>query len=145
LRLAARGIEHKELLDHQETLSQRMMAVFQSIPQGILVFDRHQNLVDMNGIASDMLGCERQIVGQNLGDLVSGAECPVLNILSELIETRCAGEIYNFKASNKQGTPLNMTVSMAPLTSGSGEENGLVLVLHDENIPVTNIAAPDSQ
>ncbi|PLX84135.1 MAG: hypothetical protein C0614_05215 [Desulfuromonas sp.] len=139
LRLAARGIEHKELLDQQETLNLRMMAVFKSIPEGILVFDRDQNLVEMNSAASNILGCEHQIVGQNLATLVARAECPALNILSDLIETRCTGEIFNFKTPNKQGTPLNMTVSMAPLTSGSGEENGLVLVLHDESLPVTNI------
>lgn len=145
LRLATRGLEHKELLDQQEALNQRMMAVFECIPEGILVFDRDQNLVEMNDAASNILGCERQIVGQNLAALLSGAQCPVLNILSELIETRCAGEIYNFKVPNKQGKPLNMTVSMAPLTSGSGEENGLVLVMHDENLPVTNVEATHSQ
>jgi PAS domain S-box-containing protein len=140
LRITRRALERKSLLDEQETFRLRMTAVFQSIQEGILVFDEDFRVVDINESARRMLACDRAMIGHTLEELASGHGCQAARSFHEIVTQRCLGEIYRMQMVNNTGQPLLVSLTMAPLTSQTGRENGVVLVLRDEGQPSQSIA-----
>jgi PAS domain S-box-containing protein len=132
LRIARNALAHKVLLDQQETSRLRMAAVFDSVREGILVFDEENRLVEINASARRMLACGEQVIGRSLDELVASGKCSVVGHFQDVVTQRCLGEIYNFAATNVAGESLLVSLTMSPLTSQSGRETGVVLVLRDE-------------
>ncbi|MDH3998522.1 MAG: PAS domain-containing protein, partial [Desulfuromonadales bacterium] len=137
LRQAKLAVDHKELLDRQETYQLRMAAVFQSIREGLLIFDGQMKLVEINAAASKLLGCDQELLGQSLEQLSQNS--PSLKMLQELIEFRCEGEIFRQEVSGVDGQVVTVGLTMAPLTSHVGSELGTVLVVRDETQPVRQV------
>ena len=135
LRIARRALEHKALLDAQETFRLRMAAVFQSIQEGVLVFDDRFRLVDINDSARRMLACDKEVVGKTLEELAAEDECSTARHFHDIVTQRCLGEIFRMQMVNAVGQPLLVSLTMAPLTSQAGGDNGVVLVLRDEGQP----------
>ena len=135
LRIARRAVERKTLLDEQETFRLRMTAVFQSIQEGILVFDEQFRLVDINDSARKMLACSDNVVGKTLAEIGQAGGCQTAGSFHELVSQRCLGEIYRMQIRNARGEELLVSLTMAPLTSQAGLETGVVLVLRDEGMP----------
>ncbi|TLM68471.1 MAG: response regulator [Deltaproteobacteria bacterium] len=144
LRIARRALERKALLDEQETFRLRMAAVFQSIQEGILVFDEAFRLVDVNDSARRMLACDKDVVGKTLDELAASEDCRVARQFQEIVEQRCLGEIYRMQMTNMVGRQLLVSLTMAPLTSQVGRETGVVLVLRDEGQPSNGAHATPS-
>lgn len=141
LRIARRALERKALLDAQETYRLRMAAVFQSIQEGILVFDEDFRLVDINDSAKRMLGCNENVVGRTLEEIGQGGDCTTALHFHDIVSQRCAGEIYRMQLHNARGEQLLVSLTMAPLTSQAGRETGVVLVLRDEGRPSHELGA----
>jgi len=139
LRIARRAIDRKLLLDEQETFRLRMAAVFQSIQEGILVFDETYHLVDINDSARRMLACDKDVVGRTLDDLAQGNGCSTARYFQEIVTQRCLGEIYRMEIQNAAGQQLLVSLTMAPLTTQTGREDGVVLVLRDEGPPLRDV------
>ena len=135
LRIARRAIERKTLMDEQETFRLRMAAVFQSIQEGILVFDEQFRLVDINDSARKMLACDRDVIGKTLAEVGQAGGCKTASSFHEIVSQRCLGEIYRMQFKNACGEDLLLSLTMAPLTSQAGLETGVVLVLRDEGLP----------
>lgn len=141
LRIARRALERKALLDEQETFRLRMAAVFRSIQEGILVFDETFRLVDINDSARRMLACNQEVIGRTLDELSQGSDCSTVRHFREIVAQRCLGEIFRMQLDNAAGQRLLVSLTMAPLTSQAGRENGVVLVLRDEGQPSRDAAA----
>lgn len=133
LRIARKALDHKALLDQQETFRLRMGAVFQSIREGILVFDENVCLVDINASARRMLACDDTIIGKSLDEMVANDHCRAVRQFQEVVAQRCMGEIYHLSTVNAAGETLTVGLTMAPLTSQTGRETGVVLVLREES------------
>lgn len=140
LRIARRALERKVLLDEQETFRLRMAAVFQSIQEGILVFDNDNRLVDINDSARRMLACDRDVVGRLLDELARESGCMMAGRFHEIVSQRCMGEIYRMQIRNIADVELLLSLTIAPLTTQAGQETGVVLVLRDEGAPAHDIA-----
>ena len=141
LRIAHRALERKALLDEQETFRLRMATVFQSIQEGILVFDDLLRLVDINDSARRMLACDRDVVGKTIADIAQESGCEAARYFQDIVSERCLGEIYHLHMINTEGRPLLVSLTMAPLTNRAGRETGVVLVLRDEDQPSRAIHA----
>ncbi|MCM2264117.1 MAG: response regulator [Desulfuromonadales bacterium] len=141
LRIARRALERKGLLDQQETFRLRMAAVFQSIQEGILVFDEQFRLVDINDSARRMLVCDKDVVGRTLDELSQSTDCSTARQFQDIVTQRCLGEIYRMQMHNTLGQPLLVSLTMAPLTGQAGRETGVVLVLRDEGPPLRDANA----
>lgn len=135
LRIAARALAHKALLDAQETYRLRLAAVFQSIQEGIMVFDNDLRLVEVNESARRILACDKEMIGKALDELARDEGCPPARHFQDIVTQRCLGEVYRMRMTNMAGAPILVSLTMAPLTSQSGQENGVVLVLRDEGVP----------
>lgn len=145
LRLAKIAVDHKRALDLQETCQQRMTAVYQSIPEGILIFDREFRLVDVNQAAFRLLACDGGLIGLGLEDTRLVECCQAIGQLRDLIKARCEGEIFQLNTTNGRGEPLALDVTMAPLTNQALEENGVVLVLRDVSRPVRQVTLAEQE
>ena len=137
LRQAKLAIEHKTLIDQQETCQLRMTAMFQSISEGIMIFDEEMKLLEINGAAAKILCCDTKLTGLCPEELSSC--CPPLKLLQETIEQRCEGELFRLETTNGAGLPLVLGLTMAPLNGHHNRELGTVLVLRDETMPVRAI------
>lgn len=137
LRQARLAVGHKTLVDQQETWRLRMAALFESVGEGILVFDEEMKLLEINASAVKLLGCETDLIGLRPDQL--SACCPPLKLLQETIEQRCEGEIFRLETSNGAGQPLVLGLTMAPLTGHNARQLGTVLVLRDETRPVRQV------
>jgi PAS domain-containing protein len=115
----------------------RMAAVFQSVNEGLMIFDEKMRLVEINDAANKMLCCERPLVGLTPGEI--SAFCPPLKTLQGLIEERCEGEIFRVEVELKDGPLAAFGVTMAPLTGHDLRELGTVLVLRDETQPARQV------
>ena len=137
LRQAKLAVEHKRLVDQQEMYRLRMAAVFQSVNEGLMIFDEKMQLVEINDAATKILRCETSLVGLSPGEISTC--CPPLKTLQELIEERCEGEIFRVEADVKDGQSVAFGVTMAPLTGHDQRELGTVLVLRDESQPARQV------
>lgn len=137
LRQAKLAIEHKKLVDQQEIYRLRMAAVFQSVKEGLMIFDQDMRLAEVNAAASSMLCCETSLIGLSPAEI--GAFCPPLKKLQELIEERCEGEIFRVEAEGGDGQAVVFGVTMAPLSGYDERELGTVLVLRDESQPARQV------
>ena len=137
LRQAKLAVDHKELVDQQETYQLRMAAVFQSINEGLMIFDEEMKLIEINDAAIKLLGCDTSLLGLSPQE-ISG-HCPALEMLQGLIVERCEGEIFRVEATNSAGQPLVFGLTMAPLTGHGERELGTVLVLRDETQPARQV------
>jgi len=129
------ALDRKEMIDRQETFRLRMAAVFESILEGVLIFDGDSRLVDMNASAQKMVGCGNEMVGLSLEELGKSCDCQMIRNFREVVTQRCLGEIFHLQLTNFIGETLAVGLTMSPLTNQSGQENGVVLVLRDENQP----------
>ena len=137
LRQARLAIEHKILIDQHESYQLRTAAVFQSIREGIMIFDEEMKLLEINSAAAKILGCDAGLTGLSPAEL-SGS-CPPFKLLQETIEQRCEGELFRRETTNGAGQPLVLGLTMAPLTGQGQRELGTVLVLRDEALPVRQV------
>ncbi len=133
LRKADLAVRHKALVDQQERSRLRMEAVFRSIREGVLIFDDDVRLMEMNQAASELFGCQSKLIGETLPDLMARPDCSAFRSFGELIEQRCEGEIYSFETINCRDERMTLSLSIAPLTSESGQETGVVMVIRDES------------
>lgn len=138
LRQAKLAVDHKRLIDQQEMYQLRMAAVFQSVHEGLIIFDENMKLIEINAAAAKMLGCETSLVGLNPQEI--SACCSPLETIQALIEERCEGEIFRLEAEISKGQSLAFGVTMAPLTGHDQRELGTVLVLRDETQAARQIA-----
>lgn len=138
LRQAKLAVGNKALVDQKEAYQLRMAAVFQSVHEGILIFDADMRLLEMNTAAMEILCCDADLLGQSPREL--GRHCPPLKLLQETIEQRCAGDIFRLETISGAGKNLLLSLTMAPLSGHDGRALGTVLVLRDETRPAHNVA-----
>ena len=137
-----RAIAYKNAVDEKERYQQRLNAVFQGVREGILVFDAHLRLIDMNFAGSQMLDLKQGDLGEMLDVLAdqSSGET-ILNEIRGLVEARLEGELYHLEFKQPDGGRKILSVSIAPLRSAAGKEQDLVIVLRDETGSVRKVAA----
>lgn len=135
LRIAKLALDRKELIDRHETFRLRMAAVFDSIQEGVLIFDENFRLVDMNASARRLLECQFELTGKTLDEIRATCDCQMITGLGEIVVQRCLGEIYRFATSNCGNRVVTVSLTMAPLTNHAGRETGVVLVMRDEGRP----------
>jgi DNA-binding response OmpR family regulator len=139
LRQAKLAVAHKALVDKQEAYKLRMAAVFQSVHEGIMVFDEEMKLIEINDAAAMMLSCGVSLKGLSPKEISD--HCPPLRMLREMIEERCEGDIFRLESKTGAGKPLVLGLTMAPLTGHGGRELGTVLVLRDESMPIKRVVS----
>ncbi len=94
-------------------------------------------LVEINDAAKKLLACDQSLLGMTPAEI--SQKCPPLNVMQEMIEERCEGEIFRMEAKDCDGESLAFGLTMAPLTGQGERELGTVLVLRDESLPARQV------
>lgn len=130
LRVAATALEHKLLIDQKETFRLRMEAVFRCVNEGIVIFDQNLNVVEINDAAHKIFGSNEAVLGKPLS-ASAHADCGNLKRFEQLIESRGEIEIYRYELTAADEKKI-LSLSVTPLTSTLGEDQGLVMIVRDE-------------
>jgi PAS domain S-box-containing protein len=121
--------ELAESLSLREEEANRRAAILQSIADGVIVFDHHQQAVLANPAACNMLNLiEANVLGRNLQEIMDGHAQP--------------DDYALVRARIEGGQPLppgfqvvwgsrTVALSVAPVSLGSAGRHGAVVVLHD--------------
>jgi hypothetical protein len=104
-----------------------------------MVFDEEMRLIEINDAAVRLLSCGTSLKGLTPKEI--SEHCPPLDILREMIEERCEGDIFRLESKNCAGKLLIFGLTMAPLTGHGGRELGTVLVLRDESMPTRQVSS----
>jgi PAS domain S-box-containing protein len=109
--------------------------VFNSIGDGVLVYDSDFTILDVNPAALGMLGFKREeVVGQKCYETShhKGAPCAdVLCPIVEMIEGHTLEKGVVHEHYRKDGTPIILEITAAPMTTADGELEAVVAVLRD--------------
>ncbi len=135
LRVARMALEHKKLIEENETFRMRLEGLFRCAHEGIIITDRDLQVAEINNAAKTILACDDAIVGKSL-DAVPGNE--LLGKFSDMIKARFEGEIYRVEGETSSGEKQLLSFSASPLTTEEGADYGYVLIIRDEtNTPET--------
>ncbi len=133
LRVARMALEHKKLVEENETFRMRLEGLFRCAHEGIIITDKDLNVAEVNEAAKLIFACDESIIGKSL-EAVSGNE--LLGKFSDMIKARFEGEIYRVEGVSPSGEKQILSFSASPLTTEEGADYGYVLIIRDEtNLP----------
>ena len=99
--------------------------LFDNLPDGVVVIDRHYRLVDFNRAASTVFGIGAGDIGRLTGEIFSGWP----EILASLAERK---SFIKFEISRiKKGKALFLDCRISRLRDKRRHENGHIIVVHD--------------
>ncbi|MDF1579967.1 MAG: response regulator [Desulfuromonadales bacterium] len=130
LRVAVTALEHKLVIDQKETFRLRMEAVFRCVNDGIVIFNQELQVVEINAAAQRIFGSNAAVLGKSLTELTE-ADCGYLKRFEQLIAARGETEIYRYEL-NAAADHRILSLSVTALTTLSGKEQGLVMIVRDE-------------
>ncbi|HEU5369531.1 MAG TPA: ATP-binding protein [Ktedonobacterales bacterium] len=119
-------------------------AIFETLVDGLIVFDAHGNLLHMNAAARALLGHERQPdyslkkaterpspyhPRDEHGQALAIEQWPITRILQG--EALRGSDAVDVRLVNQDGQELEVSVSGSPLWDEAGQLSGAVVTLHD--------------
>jgi len=118
----------EEELSHKQ---EEMKTIIQSSPMAIIAVDLAGKVLLWNKMAEEMLGwTTEEILGKNMSIIPSGKEEEYLHFR----KTAFKGEsIRNFETqwNHKNGTPIDISISLAPIFTAYHEIKGMMAVIDD--------------
>ncbi len=135
LRVARMALEHKMLIEENETFHMRLEGLFRCAHEGIIITDKGLNVAEINEAAKEIFACDDSVVGKSL-DAMQDNE--LLTKFSDMIKARFEGEIYRVEGTSPVGDKQILSFSASPLTTEDGVDYGYVLIIRDEtHLPET--------
>lgn len=108
---------------------QRLQAVLDSIDDGLLILDLQGRLQHLNPIALSQLQCNREVLGQRVGDALAHAQ------IDEQVQCILRGQSLDQAPADLAIQTLLgirlLAYRITPITHANGMINGAVIVLHD--------------
>jgi PAS domain S-box-containing protein len=133
LRVARMALEHKKLIEENETFKMRLEGLFRCAHEGIIITDKELRVAEINDAAKTIFGCDESIVGKGLDSV---QENKLLTKFSDMIKARFEGEIYRVEGEGAAGSKQVLSFSASPLKTEDGADYGYVLIIRDEsNLP----------
>ena len=129
----------RERVEHLERSQQRMHAVINDLPQGVLVFDRDGSLAEVNPTGAVMLGAVRDAgTGRAGGDSGNGAGGPAVAAVALVVEEHGLAAVAEQALRGERAevdVPIEdearwLQAQSQPYAAGDGEL-GAIVVLHD--------------
>jgi PAS domain S-box-containing protein len=123
--------ERKAAEDALVETTQTLAAIVDSSPLAIVTFDRHGAVTSWNDAAARTFGwTAEEVLGQFNPMLPEGERDWFLQMLALALEGRSWRGVELVRR-RKDGTPIDVSVSSAPLRGASGEVTGMVAMLAD--------------
>ena len=135
LRVARLALEHKMLIEENETFRMRLEGLFRCAHEGIIITDKDLHVAEINEAAKEIFACDESVVGKSLEAVQDN---DLLAKFSDMIRARFEGEIYRVEGVGPEGEKQILSFSASPLRTEEGADYGYVLIIRDEtNLPET--------
>jgi len=131
MRLTSKALEHKRLVDQGEAYRARLRAIFQSVKEAIITVDRELVITDLNEAARVMFGCDEDVIGMALPQLLAGNSACV-DLVRNTLSTTAPTDIFRVEMRLQHGEAHVMSLTTAPLIDEVGTTLGVVMTLRDE-------------
>ena len=103
LRVARMALEHKKLIEENETFRMRLEGLFRCAHEGIFITNEELRIAEVNEAAKEIFGCDESIVGKRLDELSTSGSYATLVKFSDMIKARFEGEIYRLEGVSPAG------------------------------------------
>ncbi|PLY03863.1 MAG: hypothetical protein C0623_00500 [Desulfuromonas sp.] len=133
LRVTRMALDHKQLIEENETFRMRLEALFRCAREGIFITDKELQVAELNEAAKEIFGCDESIVGKRLDSLDSDGAYSTLVKFSDMIKARFEGEIYRLEGVSPAGERQYLSLTASPLKTEDGQDYGYVLVVRNES------------
>jgi len=131
LRLTAKAMEHKRLVDQREVYRVRLRAIFQSVKEGIITVDNALQITDLNDAARMIFSCDEDIIGRPI-DILLADNSPCVDLVRNTLSATEPTDIFRVEMRLKKNETHVMSLTTAPLIDELGEILGVVVTLRDE-------------
>jgi len=131
LRLTAKALEHKQLVDQREAYRVRLRAIFQSVKEGIITVDSQLQITDLNDSARMMFGCDEDIIGRPIAAILADNSACV-DLVRNTLSTTKPTDIFRVEMCLQHNVVHVMSLTTAPLNDEFGATMGVVVTLRDE-------------
>lgn len=129
LRVARMALDHKKLIEENETFKMRLEGLFRCAHEGIIITDKELRVAEINEAAKEIFGVDDSITGKDLDDCKVSV---LLTKLSDMIKAKFEGEIYRYENESPTGEKQILSITASPLTTEDGLDYGYVLIIRDE-------------
>ncbi|MGE4297149.1 MAG: sigma-54 dependent transcriptional regulator [Desulfovibrionaceae bacterium] len=140
LRITHGALRHKRLGDEKraveaerEFLRLHLEALFNSVPDGIVIVDANMRILRANGSMRDVLGLDpAKIVGAACRDAFAG-ECGAAfcKVIDQVLRTHTSVREYQVECLSASNAAKTCMVACFPLADGAGGHLGVVLSVRD--------------
>ncbi len=132
LRVAKTALNHKEVVDQREQLRANLSAIFDSVHDGILLVDQHQNILQANQSLINLFGLPDPVVGMALVQLPENIRATFIEIADKTLMTNEPLTSQRLEIIDPLQKQRILNMSSAPCLSGTGNSLGVVLTVRDE-------------
>ncbi|MDT8424305.1 MAG: PAS domain-containing protein, partial [Desulfuromonadales bacterium] len=94
--------------------------------------DRDLNITEINGAAQSIFATDATVVGQSLAQLDDDT-AGILKHFEALVTARGESELYRYELA-VGGSKKILSLTLTPLTSLSGDAEGMVMIVRDETL-----------
>jgi len=126
------ALNAKVINDERELYRANLDAIFHSISDSIVMFDREGRLSQFNATAENVCGYDSSMIGDDavLLDLGCGGICR--KALLETLQTKTPRVLNRIECNTNQGISRIVSINMNPITEADGSVRGAVAVIRDE-------------
>jgi two-component system nitrogen regulation sensor histidine kinase GlnL len=112
--------------------AQLNLRVLENVEEAVVAISREGRISLFNPAAQAYTGVsERQGLGRHFEDLFAGQEGVLYPIRTAVRDGRSISDHENIQLHRPSGPPLPVSVSVSPIFTASGEQEGVVLIIRD--------------
>jgi len=112
--------------------AQLYVRILENVEDAVVAIDRAGRIALFNPSAQSYTGLsERQSLGKHFEELFAGQQGILYPVLTALRDGRSVADHENIVLYRPNAPPLPVSVSVSPIYTGSGEHEGVVLIIRD--------------
>ncbi len=126
LRLRKVEQEKKRYQSHLE-------AIFRSVKDSIITFDRDMNILDMNDAAFAICGASRETGNRDFSSVLRNCSGECRTVLADVLQHKKTLELHRIECQRVGNPRQVVNLRISPLVDGTGGHCGAVMVARDES------------
>ena len=126
------ALSFKKMNDKLERYRANMDAIFRTVSDSIIMFDKDGRLAHFNATAEKICGYTSDQIGRDAANIRLRCKGVCRTALMETLSTNSSREIRRFECRSPEGKIRIITVTASPVIEADGTVSGAVAVIRDE-------------